>query len=328
MSHEPIMPAQGREGAFAGSHITTSVTGEIETLSDLTGSIYDAALDPALWPDVLAGITRFVGGHTASLISGDATRKPGNILCGDGGIDRHDVQLRFDGVVDGETLRRVQLLAPHVRRAVLIGRAIALKAAEAATLADTLDGIAAGTFMVDASARIVHANAAGRAMLAQGGILCAPNGWLTANDGQVDRALREAFAGNGDAAADVKGITVPLVAREGELYVAHVLPLTPGVRRTAGAGYAAVAALLVHKAALTTPSRPEVIARTYRLTRTELRVLLAIVEGGGVPEVAKALGIGEATVKSHLKHLFAKTGAKRQADLVKLLAAFSSPLTG
>jgi DNA-binding CsgD family transcriptional regulator len=60
----------------------------------------------------------------------------------------------------------------------------------------------------------------------------------------------------------------------------------------------------------------------------ELRVLLAIVEVGGVPEVAEALGVGETTVKSHLSRTYQKTGANRQADLVKLVAAFSNPLLG
>jgi DNA-binding CsgD family transcriptional regulator len=33
-------------------------------------------------------------------------------------------------------------------------------------------------------------------------------------------------------------------------------------------------------------------------------------------------------VKTHLSRLFEKTGTKRQADLVKLVAAFMSPLAG
>ena len=45
-----------------------------------------------------------------------------------------------------------------------------------------------------------------------------------------------------------------------------------------------------------------------------------------MPETAEALGIGEATVKTHLHRLFGKTGTSRQADLVKLVAGFSSPL--
>src|SRR5690606_40036000 len=60
--------------------------------------------------------------------------------------------------------------------------------------------------------------------------------------------------------------------------------------------------------------------RSYKLTPAELRVLLAVVEIGGAPEVAEALGIAETTVKFHLKRLFEKTGTRRQADLVKVVA--------
>ena len=55
-------------------------------------------------------------------------------------------------------------------------------------------------------------------------------------------------------------------------------------------------------------------------------MLLAIVEVGGVPEVAEALGVAETTVKTHLGNLYGKTGTSRQADLVKLVAGFASPL--
>ena len=170
----------------------------------------------------------------------------------------------------------------------------------------------------------------GHRLLAAVGMLRANGGRLAAVDTQADRSLRDivAASGSGDAAVGVTGIAVPLTAGDGERHVAHVLPLTSGARRRAGASYAAVAALFVHKAALSTPSPPEVIAKTYRLTPTELRVLLALVEVGGAPEVAEALGIAGTTVKVHLKRLFEKTGVRRQADLVKLVARFASPLAG
>jgi DNA-binding CsgD family transcriptional regulator len=82
------------------------------------------------------------------------------------------------------------------------------------------------------------------------------------------------------------------------------------------------------RAALETPSPPQAIAEAYRLTAMELRVLLAIVEVGGVPEVAEALGVAESTIKTHLGRIFAKTNLSRQADLVKLVAGFASPLAG
>lgn len=66
-------------------------------------------------------------------------------------------------------------------------------------------------------------------------------------------------------------------------------------------------------------------AEAFRLTMTELRVLFAIVEVGGVTEVAQVLGIVPSTLRTHLGRV--KTGVVRQADLVKLVAGFASPLS-
>jgi DNA-binding CsgD family transcriptional regulator len=235
-----------------------------------------------------------------------------------------------EGMADEPARDRMRLLVPHLRRAVLIGKLIEFKTAQAATFADTLDGLSAGVLFVDSNGRIIHTNAAGTDMVASGDMLRASLGRLVANDPEINHALRDIFqaAGNGDAAVGIKGVALPLVARDGERYVAHVLPLSSGARSSAGVSYAAAAALFVQKAALATNSPPEVIARTYRLTPMELRVLLAIVEVGGVPEVSETLGVGEGTVKTHLKRLYQKTGARRQADLVKLFAGYTSPLQG
>jgi DNA-binding CsgD family transcriptional regulator/PAS domain-containing protein len=233
------------------------------------------------------------------------------------------------GRVDDGARRRMRLVVPHARRAVLISKVIDLKSTEATTLADALDGLSAGFFLVDERGRIVHANAAGHAMLAAANFLRASGGRLVANDPQADRLLGDVFlaSARGDAEVGTSGISVPLTAHNGERHVAHVLPLTSGARRPAGSTYRASAALFIHKASLETPSPPEVIATTYKLTPTELRVLLAIVEVGGA-DTAEALGVAETTVKTHLSRLFQKTGASRQAGLVKLVAGFSSPLLG
>ena len=235
-----------------------------------------------------------------------------------------------DGLADDDARQLLGLIAPHLRRAVLIGKVIDLRTIEAATFADTLDGLNAGIFLVDATGCIVHANAAGHGILAVGDILRSFAGRLVAHDQQVDEVLRDAFKAteHGDAAIGTKGIAVPLIARDGERHVAHILPLTSGARRRAELAIAATAALFVQKAALEIPSRPEAIAKAYKLTPTELRVLLTLVEVGGGPEVAEVLGIADGTVKTHLSHLFQKTGVKHQVDLVRLVAGFSSPIVG
>jgi len=165
-------------------------------------------------------------------------------------------------------------------------------------------------------------------MVAEGDVLRATSGRLGAADSAADHALLDSFASavDGDAAVGRKGIAVALRTSLGERYVANVLPLTSGARRKAGVSYCAVASVFVHRAALDLPSPPEAIVNEFKLTPRELRVLFAIVEVGGAPEVAEVLGVSTETVKTHLGRLFEKTGTRRQADLVKLVASFSNPL--
>jgi len=374
---------------------------EAEELSRLIGHIYDAALDPDRWLDVLARAATFCNTATATIGSFDFVHQKSNITK-HWGYDPHQFQVLLDkylkldplrsvawlpsvgdvvangdlmpyeeymasaigqwgrpqGYVDGAQVvldksataialfhvirhermgrvddalrRRMGLLAPHLRRAILIGKIIDLHKIEAAALADTLDGIAAGMFLLDTDAHIIHANARGRSMIEERDLFRSLDGRLAATDLQADQSLRDIVtaAGGGDALLGARGITIPLAARSGKRYVAHALPLTSGARRQAGASYSAVAAVFVREAALPSLSPMEAMVDLYKLTPAELRVMMGIVEIGGVPDVARALGITEPTVKTHLQRVFDKTGANRQADLVKLVAGFMSPLAG
>jgi DNA-binding CsgD family transcriptional regulator/PAS domain-containing protein len=239
-------------------------------------------------------------------------------------VARHEAS----GLVDDEMRRRMALVIPHVRRALLIGKTLHHNQVQTACFSDILDGLSSGMILVDAHGRIVHANAAGNAIVESADFLRSICGRLVVSDPPVNAALREILvaAGAGDAVLGIKGIALPLTAHDGERYVAHVLPLTSGARRIAGLAYNAAAALFIRKATLEAFAPPEVIGEMYKLTPTELRVLLAIVDIGGVPEVAAALGVAVTTIKTHLSRLFEKTGVARQADLVKLVAGFSTPL--
>jgi DNA-binding CsgD family transcriptional regulator len=232
-----------------------------------------------------------------------------------------------DGMVDEGMRRRMGMLVPHVRRAVLVGKVIDLKTIEAAAFADTLDGLTAGMLLVDGKGRIAHANASGQAMLADGDVIRAVGGRLAAADPAANVTLHEIFsaAAEGDNGVGARGIAVPLSSEGPERHVAHVLPLTSGARRKAGASYAAVAAVFVQKAALDLQSPLEILSKLYRLTPGELRVLLGIVEINSIQRVAEMLGISEATVKTHLRRVYEKTGTTGQVELVKLVAGYSSP---
>jgi DNA-binding CsgD family transcriptional regulator len=231
------------------------------------------------------------------------------------------------GLVDEEMRRRMLLIVPHVRRAAAIGQLIGEHAAKMDALADTIGKVAAGVFMVDADGRIGYANSAGQAMLDQGHVVRARQATLAAVDPDAERELRDAIAaaGRGDAAVGIRGVAVPLGGAQQERWLAHVLSLTSGTRRQAAGSYSVAAAVFVRKITLALPSPLELLAKVYRLTASELRVLHAVVEVGGVPETARTLGISQATAKTHLQHVFQKTGTNRQSELVKLVAGAVSP---
>ena len=65
--------------------------------------------------------------------------------------------------------------------------------------------------------------------------------------------------------------------------------------------------------------------KRYRITPAESRVLMMLAQGMLLQETADALGVSLPTVKTHLAHVFAKTGTKRQTDLVRLVMSAFAP---
>lgn len=61
--------------------------------------------------------------------------------------------------------------------------------------------------------------------------------------------------------------------------------------------------------------------RGYRLTPCEARMLDMLFDGCSVPQAAGRLGVAPSTARTHLQRLFDKTGARRQGDLLRLIAA-------
>jgi len=236
---------------------------------------------------------------------------------------------RTDNNRPAETaFQRMRLLTPHIRRAALISTAVNDCKNKSATLIEVLDDLRAGVFFLDAKRRIVHANESGHGLLAQRVLLCSPDGCLTATEPNARQALKRGVVAA--AAADPReaggSLSIPFEMSEGNRYIAHLLPLRSGERRYAGMMHEAVAALFVQSVELKVTAPSGLIAARYSLTPMEVSVLFAIVEAGGVPDAAEELGIARSTVKTHLLRIFAKTGTRRQAELVKLVAGFSNPL--
>ena len=68
------------------------MTGEAEELSALIGDVYDAALDPALWPTAFDKVCAYTGSSQVSLFSQDTVRKAADLYFSSG-LDRQYAEL-------------------------------------------------------------------------------------------------------------------------------------------------------------------------------------------------------------------------------------------
>lgn len=229
-----------------------------------------------------------------------------------------------DGFVDAECRRKLELVVPHMRRAVLIGNVIETHKSTAAALSGTLMALSDAVFLVDSRSRIVFCNAAGDTLLRRNVIVRSAQSQLVAVDAKANRLLQDAVAATDAGDISARGVAIPLSPTPDQ-WLAHVMPLSASSKEQAGIPDAATAAVFVRKASVESPSALETVAKLYKLTAMEVRVLQAVVDIGGAPVAAEALGISEATVKTHLRNLYQKTDCRRQADLVKLVAGSSSP---
>ena len=103
-----------------------------------------------------------------------------------------------------------------------------------------------------------------------------------------------------------------------------VLHVTPVSRREADFPAWSVAALvLVVDPAQEAAIDPAVAAAALDLTGMESRVAVLLAQGMSVSQIATAMGRKESTIRSHVKHMFAKHGFSRQAELVRLVRSLA-----
>lgn len=217
----------------------------------------------------------------------------------------------------------LRILAPHVRRAVVISRMLEVSRATAATFADTLDATRAGVVLVDRGRRIVHINRAASAMLTAGDPIRSAGGELALVAEVVSGALQRAIETAGDATAGSGGMGVPARRLDGSPLAVQVMPLER--RRGANTPLSAVAAVFVADAASGPATSAEILSVLFDLTPAEARIFALIVTGQSLDEIGAQLSISPETAKTHLARIFQKTGKNDRAGLVRLAQDVAPP---
>ena len=229
-------------------------------------------------------------------------------------------------IISVEEQRFMALLSPHLRRASLIGDLLDQARVTASLYRQALDHLAVAVVLTGANGSILHANGAAQQMFSAQGPILSRHGLLQAQNTAVVLALQEAIASaaSADASIGSRGIGLPISAPGQPPAVAYILPLTEGTARAAFRP--ACAAVFVSTTTSASPLPEAVLTTLFDLTPAEARVLLRIGSGLSASRSAVSLGIGENTLKTHLNRIFAKTGTRRQADLVKLISDIGTPV--
>ena len=253
---------------------------------------------------------------------------------------RNAIHVRLDGPndsrivwvvndpVDGDDWSSGQLdsmrrLLPHIRQTVRVQQALSGAGALGETLTRLLDITGLGMIQLDGRGRIIAANDRARDSLRIGDGLFDEGGFLYArtpeDNAELQGLLTRALPPFG--AQGTGGSTV--VTRSSALapLVLHVNPV--GREETDLRVWPVSALVLVVDPASQTRIEPAVAAAALGLTRMESQVAVLLAQGMSVREIAAATGRRESTIRSHVKHMFAKHGLSRQVDLVRLVSSLA-----
>ena len=230
----------------------------------------------------------------------------------------------------GQT-RLFAAVLPHVIQAVRIHRQLSVQEIKQTATPERFESLPRAALLVDASARLVHANSAGVAMLDARDGLFLDNGRLAAGRGTnvlhrlIGTCARTSLALGGPGGE----LKVPREPGRTPL-LAIVTPLRSKTRLVefpwTGMGV---------PVAMVTASDPDIgrrreevnLHRRFGLTTAEAGLATEIVKGDGRIAAARRRGISNSTARTQLSSIFEKTGVHRQAELVRLLldAAAGNP---
>ncbi|HKU98466.1 MAG TPA: LuxR C-terminal-related transcriptional regulator [Vineibacter sp.] len=215
-------------------------------------------------------------------------------------------------------------VTPHVRRALQLGYRVGAYRALHHVHHQVLNRLSVGIVVLDHAAQVVFANRTMRAWCAARSglrLVLEPNGRARLSHtsasarGLLDRLVQSVLQGR-----RVASVGIPGDGGHQLVMVASAMAGADDVGFTGSVAAAPAVMLSVVDPAGGTDVPEDWLMQAYGLTRAEARVAIAAASGRTAPAVAGALGLSINTVKTHLRHVFAKTDTHGQVALAALIA--------
>jgi DNA-binding CsgD family transcriptional regulator/PAS domain-containing protein len=223
------------------------------------------------------------------------------------------------GPIEPAVIDQLDMLRPHLARSALISTRLRLQRAQAVT--ETLAAIGIPTLVFDAVGRVLAVNP----LMEELGALIR---WeardrFALTDPRADVILRQAIAALDTPNLNQRSVrSFAIRARNGvAASVAHVIPIRELARDT----FVRCAGVLV-----LTPVAPasapaiELVQSLFDLTPAEARIARRLSAGDTVEKIATSANLSTTTIRNQVRAVLAKTGCRRQAEVVALLGGLSS----
>ena len=272
--------------------------------------------------------TEFYADVVAPWDHADILNLPHKSLAGDGGTGGVGFCLsrRSAERVD-ERVRELQRLAPHLCRALDASLLLAGHGGARRQLSVLLDLMPSAALLLDGRGTVTQTNAAADELLRRSDGIAVDAGLqlistLPADRQRLGRALKDAVA---VAAGSTVTLSPPVrVSRRSGAAPLLVMPVPlprPSFAFWELVAPARVLVVIVDPAAKARATAAA-IQTAFGLTGAEARVAFLLASGVAGAQMPAMLGVSPATIKTHLRRCFEKTGTHSQVELTRLFAMF------
>ncbi|HMN82264.1 MAG TPA: hypothetical protein PKA20_20385 [Burkholderiaceae bacterium] len=232
------------------------------------------------------------------------------------------------GPVRPAELEQLERLRAHLRRAYALYHANHSRTRAWDIGRQLLEELRLPTWVVDRKRQVLYRNRAAEGMIARGDLLVELTGNLRAIDAgdqrrleaAVDALLEEIDRPDGRLMAPNVRVVRLSDSRDRLPRPLFATPLQPGLLPDRW-GMSPALMLSLHERDERGAPDVSAVASVFELTPAESRIAVSLSLGRTVEQIAVDHAVAVATVRSQVKSLFQKTGAKRQADVVRLIAS-------
>ncbi len=209
-------------------------------------------------------------------------------------------------------------LYPHIKLAMESYERAHREALESNAYVHAIDQLAFGVIILNERRHVIRVNETAAGMLRDGRLLQISGNELQAgsarHQGELSQALQAVYQA---ARSDGRGARALKLTGTGSApSILHLL-LKPITASSGGEG--AGVAIFVSVDNLHRNVSIEPFARLYGISRAEVALVAALLDGASITEAAAALGISENTARAQLRSVFGKTGTHRQPELTRLV---------